>query len=152
MYIDNAKKEYENMMPLLTPELKHEMNDAFADIADMDETITDMITDFEISCTRFVAVFKEYLPVLQKKLQTDKDQLTKLHEGLSITRQVLTYSSFAISAGYDAANSTMDIDFGSGVIYRYLRVPKEFFDKIMTIKSLKGVRAELNSFEFKKLE
>jgi hypothetical protein len=44
-------------------------------------------------------------------------------------------SSVLASAGYDAKARTMEIEFHSGAIYRYLEVPEEIFRRLLAAES-----------------
>lgn len=44
-------------------------------------------------------------------------------------------SSLVASVGYDPAKSTLEIEFQSGRVYRYFRVPKSVYDDLMKAES-----------------
>ena len=45
----------------------------------------------------------------------------------------------------------MDIAYSSGSIYRYYKVPEEYFESLKTRNNLKGFRTEIAIYEVKKI-
>lgn len=71
----------------------------------------------------------------------------------TIERQAVRSSSIA-SIGYDVRSKTLEIEFHSGVIYRYLAVPPAAFEALKNAES-KGrhfTRYIRNKFEYHRVE
>ena len=49
--------------------------------------------------------------------------------------RLLVNSSNIVSAGYDAADQTLEIEFQSGNVYQYFDVPEKIFQGLMTAGS-----------------
>lgn len=49
--------------------------------------------------------------------------------------RLLVNSSNIVSAGYDAADETLEIEFQSGNVYQYFDVPETIFQGLMTAAS-----------------
>jgi transglutaminase/protease-like cytokinesis protein 3 len=49
--------------------------------------------------------------------------------------RLLVNSSNIVSAGYDAADETLEIEFQSGNVYQYFDVPEKIFQGLMTAAS-----------------
>lgn len=67
--------------------------------------------------------------------------------------RLLVNSSNIISAGYDAADQTLEIEFQSGSVYQYFDVPERIFQGLMTAAS-KGEYFHdfiLKEFDFQEL-
>lgn len=151
-YIENVEKETANMALFLSEESKEEMKSVVKDLQHFDEKADEIIDDIQLVSVRLSVLYQEYLNILKTKKAELRAHLTIEHEGITIVRVPLTYSTFASSAGYDVATSTLDIEYSSGHVYRYKNVPKEFYEKMSNIKSMKGLRIELDKYEYIKIK
>lgn len=151
LYVEGAQKERRIMIKYLSEDEVKQFDEILEDLKGFSSTTDEISNDFEIAVAFLVILFQDFSKRHHEELTKERERLTFSYDGVTITREPLAFSSFALSAGYNEDLKIMDIEFGSGKIYRYLNVPLEFYDTIKLRRSMRGTSKELNQFEFIKL-
>ena len=151
LYQEAIQKEKDKLLAIHTQEELDEFIEVTQELKDFNDTTNEIIQDIDIIVTRLCVSHKNIMERLGKVVQEHKDENTTGFDGVIITREKLQYSTFAKSAGFNKEKGLMDIEFVNGNVYRYENVPNDFFEKIHSRNSLKGVNVELGKFLSKKI-
>ena len=147
-YIQELNKERKLMSAELNESELKEFDELSQQIIDFKHSNSEVISELDIIAVRLTLLHNEYVSRHSSKIIDLKVKLTNTYNEITITMRPLPYSTFATAAGYLEEHQIMDLEFSSGKVYRYSKVPKELFEKIITKGSMKGLRQELNNFEF----
>ena len=151
MYQEHVEKQQKSIEENLPKEERAEFGKFIADWEPLDDSAIEMIDEIDIRTER-LNVFWEIANIrLKEKRKIIQEQLTFSHNNITIIRTPLQYSSYALSAGYDKMNQKMDIEYKTGKLYRYNAVPEKVFEKIITLKSLRDMKVEIEQYEFERL-
>ena len=147
-YIQEINKERKLIGSEFTETELKEFDELTQQIINFKHSNSETINELDLIAVRLTIFNKEYVSRHNSKINELNTKLTNTFEGLTIIMMPLPYSTFATAAGYLGEQELMDLEFSSGKVYRYSKVPKELFEKIITKGSMKGLRQELNNFEF----
>jgi hypothetical protein len=147
-YIQELNKERKLMSAELNESELQEFDELSQQIIDFKHSNSEIINELDIIAVRLTVLHNEYVTKHNSKIIDLKARLTNTYDEITIIMRPLPYSTFAAAAGYSEEHQLMDLEFSSGKVYRYSKVPKELFEKIITKGSMKGLRQELNNFEF----
>jgi hypothetical protein len=147
-YIQELNKERKVIGRELSESELKEFDELSQQIITYKHSNSEIINELDIVAVRLTVLHNEYVTKHNSKINDLKAKLTNTHNEITITMRLLPYSTFAIAAGYLEEHQLMDLEFSSGKVYRYSKVPKELFEKIITKGSMRGLRQELNNFEF----
>ena len=147
-YILELNKERKLIDSELTETELEEFDELSQQIIDFKRSNSEIINELDIIAVRLTVLHNEYVSRHNSKIDDLRSRLTNTFEEITIMMRPLPYSTFATAAGYLEEHQLMDLEFSSGKVYRYSKVPKELFEKIITKGSMKGLRQELNNFEF----
>jgi hypothetical protein len=147
-YIEELKKERNVMAPVLNESELEEYDEISQQIINFKYNNSEIIDELDIITVRLKLLYEEYVKKHNSKVSELRDKLTITHEGIEIIRRPLQYSTFAISLGYNEENQLMDVEFKGGKVYRYKKVPVDFYNKAIVKNSLRDLKNELNNFEF----
>lgn len=155
MYYDTYLEFVEKQKDLIDDNLSGIDRDEFRKFLSewdhLDDTAHEMINEIELRYLRLKDFWEQAEIIFKEKQKELHSKLTHSHNGISISRQPLPYSSYAASAGYDKDNQCLDIEYKTGKLYRYMNVPKEVFEKILILKSLRDMKAIIEQFEFERI-
>lgn len=151
LYLEGAQKERRVMIKYLTEDEVQKFDEILGDLKAFSSTTDEIILDIEIAIGFLVMLFQDFRKRHHAELVKESERLTFSYDGVTITREPLVFSSFALSAGYNEDLKIMDIEFASGKVYRYMNVPLDFYETIKLRRSMRGNSKELNQFEFIKL-
>lgn len=151
-YHENLLKYGDDRKALLSDKENKSLHTIAKDIRALGQTATEMISEIELNAVMLTTLHEEFNEKLKLKITEINTALTIDYEGVSITRKQLRHSNFVASAGYDEKAEMMDIEFNTGKVYRYKNVPIDFFASIEMRSSLKGLRADLNVYDYEQLK
>ncbi|MBZ0243887.1 MAG: KTSC domain-containing protein [Bacteroidales bacterium] len=151
-YHENLLKYGDDRKALMSEKEKKSLHTIAKDIRALGQAATEMMSEIELNTVLLTKLHEDFTEKLKQKIADSNAALTITHEGISITRQQLRHSNFVASAGYNEKAEMMDIEFNTGKVYRYKNVPSEFFASVETRSSLKGLRADLNAFEYEQIK
>lgn len=150
-FIQELNKERKLVSSVLSEPEQKEYDEMFQQIINFKSTNSEIISELDIITIRLKLLYEEYVKKHNSKVSELRDKLTINHDGIEIIRRPLQYSTFAISLGYNEENQLMDIEFKGGKVYRYRKVPIDFYSKAIVKNSLRDLKNELNNFEFIRL-
>lgn len=151
LYIESCEKEKKTMQPFLSPEDVATFQEVLADLNEMQEATSEMALEVDLAAHRLKALFEVYHVASREKAKALLAQRSSTHEGITILRTPLKWSTYGQSVGYDEDHALLDIEYQGGKVYRYQNVPKALFDKIMTLSSLRDLKKTIDGLEFVKL-
>jgi len=150
-YTEHLEKYGESLEKFMSNENIVEYKQLKKEFIDIGPDLAEIPLIIETIATQLTIIHEDTMENANKHFASDKEKLTTDFNGLSITRSLLKHSNLAHSAGYDKTTQTMDIEYNTGKIYRYSQVPEEYYESLKTRSSLKGLRSELNAFEYEQL-
>lgn len=150
-YLENADREKHTMSPFLKKEEMKEFDNLLANLKKFDRDAIHIYDEIDLIAIRFGVLYEIYNERLNERTTSRNTVLMSDHEGITIRREPLKYSSFVKSAGYHPEHRLLDIEFDGGKVYRYRNVPVEFYEKMQTRYSLKDLNNWLKAFEFERI-
>jgi len=150
-YQENAEKHKDLFEKHLPDSEKEQYKQFLSEWDPLDETAQEMIYEIDLRAQRLKIFWEQVNETVDKNNRAILARLTHTHNGITIVRRPLQYSSYAASAGYESNSKCLDIEYQTGKLYRYQQVPIEVFEKILTLKSLRDMKAIIDQYEFEKL-
>lgn len=151
LYVEGLEKEFKAFGATVSEEENKEISDLLEELKSFSENSKEVSVEFEITVGQLTILYQEIYKKFKGKAEAQQKNLTTTFENISVSRRPLQYSTLADSAGYNTEQKLMDLAFKGGSIYRYYNVPVEFYEKITSRNNLKGMRKELDAFDFKKI-
>lgn len=151
-YIEELDFQIKQFTPVIDKESKVEIKSFNEALNEISETYRELEIDFTAQTTLFKEIYMSLYSKAEEHLKNIREKMTVNHEGISITRQQLKYSTVVLSAGYDKTNRIMDLEYKSGGIYRYYEVPEEFVETMLTRSSIRNLKKEIEVFRYVKIQ
>jgi hypothetical protein len=147
-YLENAERERQAMLPYLKKEEVKEFDSLIANLTKFDRDAIAIYDEVDLIAIRFGVLYEIYSGRVEETAASKKRALTAEHEGITIRREPMKYSSFVISVGYHPEHKLLDIEFTGGKVYRYVDVPESFFTEIKKKNKTRDLNKGLQAFEF----
>ncbi len=151
IYRSGLEKDFSSLNIVLNESDKSSMETLFNELRSFSDAIIEIEQDFGITVVQLTVLHSEIIKTLKSKVEERTKSRATTFENVTIVRQSLKYSQLADSIGYDKELKIMDIAYSSGSIYRYYKVPEEYFESLKTRNNLKGFRTEIAIYGVKKI-
>jgi hypothetical protein len=151
LYIENCEREQKFMINYLSEEDQKTFTEVLRDLKEMASSTSELATEVDLAAARLKVLFEEYLSLRMKRQKEIQARLSSTHDGITITRNPLKWSSYGHSVGYNEEHALLDIEYQGGKVYRYKNAPKELFEKISLLSSLRDLKKSIDGLEFVKI-
>lgn len=150
-YSQGIQKELHQFDDFISESQKSEYKKHIYELAELVNDTENIKDDFNIVVEQLTVIYSEYLELTKAQILLQKEAMTSIYDGIKIVRDKLKYSGLAISAGYNAEHEIMDMEYSTGGVYRYFKVPQEFYKTVQMRSSFKGLKKDLSAFDFVKI-